>query len=266
MAKKKNLSVVAGFCWRYDDPNRQAFKRIHDGQIGDVVAAYTTYNAGVLRETDRQPGWTDMEYQLRNWWYYTWLSGDHIAEQACHSIDKINWAMNNKTPKRAVAIGGRQARNTPNSGHVWDHFGVTFEYDDGSRGFHMCRQLANCANDNSDYILGTEGNCFVNGWGPTQVIKGKRPWRYKKAPRVNMYQQEHNELFASIRKGEPINDGEWMMQSTMMSILGRMAAYTGQTITWEQAMNSKERLGPETYSWGEVAMPEVAIPGRHKFV
>ena len=99
-----------------------------------------------------------------------------------------------------------------------------------------------------------------------QVIKGKRPWRYKKAPRVNMYQQEHNELFASIRKGEPINDGEWMMQSTMMSILGRMAAYTGQTITWEQAMNSKERLGPETYSWGEVAMPEVAIPGRHKFV
>jgi myo-inositol 2-dehydrogenase/D-chiro-inositol 1-dehydrogenase len=261
-ADAKGVCLMSGFCWRYSLPERATYEQIHDGAIGDVVSVHTTYHTSPLGTRPRQDGWSEMEFQLRNWQHMTWLSGDHIVEQACHSIDKINWAMQGVMPTKVTALGGRLMRKGEERGDVYDHFSVIYEYDDGARCFHTCRQMPHCSNDNTDYIMGTKGNCYVNGWGPTHVIRGENRWRYR-GPKKNMYQVEHDELFAAIRSGERINDGVFMANSSMMSIIGRMAAYSGQTIRWEDALNSTERLGPETYAFGDLPTPEVKMPGSY---
>lgn len=266
-AKKKNLSLVAGFCYRYSDGERGFFQRVHDGALGEIRAIQTTYNTGPIWSHERKPDWTDMQWQMRNWYYFTWLSGDHIVEQAVHSIDKMAWAMKDVPPAKATALGGRQVRTAPVFGHIYDHFSVVYEYADGTRAFHFCRQQANCASDNSDYILGSKGTGHVIAFGPL-TIEGEKSWRFTPGPQHrNMYQIEHDELFASIRAGKPMNDGVRMAHSTLLAIMGRMSAYTGQVITWEQAMQSKESLIPERLDW-DVALevPPVAIPGKTKFV
>ncbi|UCD76265.1 MAG: Gfo/Idh/MocA family oxidoreductase, partial [Phycisphaerales bacterium] len=236
-AKRQGLSLVSGLCWRYSMPQRATYARLLEGAIGDVRAMQTTYNTGTLGDAPRKPEWSDVEWQLRNWKAFTWAGGDHIVEQAVHAIDWMAWAMNDEPPTRAFAVGGRQCRGGEWTGNMYDHFGVIYEYANGARGYHMCRQIDGCSHDNTAYFLGTKGTCSSNPWGPTQVIEGENPWRYE-GPNPSMYQVEHDELFASIRSGEPINDGVRMSHSTLLGILGRMAAYTGQTITWEQAMNS----------------------------
>ena len=156
-AKKKNLSLVSGLCYRYEHAKRETMKRVHDGQIGDVVALHCSYNTGALWHKPRQSGWTDMEWQLRNWLYFTWLSGDHIVEQAIHSLDKMAWAMKDEPPLKAVGTGGRQARTGPEFGHIFDHFAVVYQYKSGVKLFHYCRQQAGTKGDVSDHVLGTEG-------------------------------------------------------------------------------------------------------------
>ncbi|MBX3374610.1 MAG: Gfo/Idh/MocA family oxidoreductase [Phycisphaeraceae bacterium] len=266
-AEKRGLAVVSGFCWRYSLPERETYARVHDGAIGAIRSMHATYHTGLLGVQRRRPEWSDWEFQLRNWHHFTWLSGDHIVEQACHSVDKINWAMRNVPPLRCTALGGRGLREGEERGNVYDHFAVIYEYPDGVRCFLTCRQQAGCSNDNTDFIMGERGTCFVNGWGPTHVITGENAWtRPADAPRPNMYQVEHDELFASIRSGRPINDGPWMMQSTMLSIMGRMAAYTGQTITWAQAIDSQEDLRPTGLAPGQAPPPIVAKPGVTRFL
>ncbi len=264
-AKQKKLSLVAGFCWRYNAGEDAIMARIHDGAIGEPMGLYNTYLTGAIWVHPRQPDQTDMEYQMRNWYYYTWLSGDHIVEQAVHSLDKMAWAMQDVPPVQAVAIGGRQVRTGPEYGQIFDHFGVVYDYANGARGFHFSRQQVGCANDNSDYIIGTKGIAKIKAFGPLQ-IEGENKWRFS-GPRPNMYQVEHDKLFASIRNGEPMNDGVRMAHSTLLAIMGRMAAYTGQVITWDDALNSKEDLSPRSYSWDQpLPEPPVAMPGMTKFV
>jgi len=266
MARQKGLSLVCGFCWRYADADKETYARIHDGAIGQVVNMNTYYLTGNLGLKPRKPEWSDMEYQLRNWYYYTWLSGDHIVEQAVHSIDKISWAMQNAVPTRAIAIGGRQVRTDPVYGHVFDHFGVVYEFKNGARATHMCRQTEGCYSDNTDYILGTKGSAAINSWGPDEVFRdhsGKAYWKWD-GERHDMYQNEHDFLFRSIRARDGHNDGVWMANSCMMAIMGRMSAYTGQAVTWEQALNSKEDLRPAKYEFGPLPTPPVAVPGRVK--
>ena len=267
-ARKKQLSVVAGFCYRYDIAVREFMKRIHDGALGEIRALHSNFNVGGVWSKPRQPGWTDMEWQMRCWYYFTWLSGDHIVEQAVHSLDKMSWAMKDVPPLQCVAIGGRQARTGPEFGHIYDHFGVTYEYENGARGFLFCRQQAGTAANNSDYIMGADGiGQIVNAFVGPYVIRGKTNWRFRGEKARDMYQNEHDELFASIRSGKPINDGPRMAQSTLLAIMGRMAAYTGQMVTWEQAMNSKENLMPETLAWdAPISVPPVAIPGQTKLI
>lgn len=263
-AKEKKLALASGFCWRSNFGERELFKRIHDGQIGEPMALHNTYNTGPIWVKPRIPGQTDMEYQLRNWYYFTWLSGDHIVEQAVHSLDKMAWAVKDVPPLRCVGHGGRQVRTGEEYGHIYDHFSVVYEYQNGARGFHFCRQQAGCANDNSDYIIGTKGIARIKAFGPLSIV-GDNPWKFE-GERPDMYQVEHNELFASIRKGEPINHGEWMSYSTLIAIMGRMAAYTGQVITWEQALNSEEKLVPDVIDWHvPLPVPPVAMPGVTKF-
>lgn len=265
-AKKKKLAVVAGFCWRYDYARREFYKRIHDGAIGDVRAIYATYLTNPVKPMPpadrRPPGATDLEWQLRNWYNFVWLCGDGLVEQACHSVDKIAWAMKDVPPLRAVATGGRQIPN--NEGNIYDHIDVFYEYENGVRAFMAQRQISGCYNDNSDYLMGATGTASIKSGRP--VILGKERWRYSGAT-PDMYQVEHNELFASIRKGEPINDGVWMCHSTLMAIMGRTAAYTGQEMTWEQALASDEKLVPDNLTWDMKLPPApMAMPGRTKLV
>jgi len=265
-AQRKRLTVVSGFCWRYSDREREIYRRIHEGAIGDLVAVYTTYNAtGWIAPRPRQDAWSDMEFQLRNWHYHTWISGDHLVEQAVHATDKIHWAFQGKPPERVTAVGGRQTRpNRPETGDVWDNFSLTYEYGD-ARAFHMCRHWPNTPSDNSDLLLGTTGRAIVNGWTDTHVIEGANAWRCT-TPRNDMYQAEHDALFASIRADDAFNDGDMMSTSTLLAIMGRMAAYTGQVVTWEQALNSQESLVPETLAWGDLPRPVVPVPGTRPLV
>ncbi len=268
LAKKKNLAIVSGLCWRYHGGMRETFKRIHDGLLGDIVAMQCTYNAGSLwhrsLKEKQEKNWSDMEWQMRNWLYFTWLSGDHIVEQAIHSLDKMAWAMKNEYPVRAVGMGGRQVRTAPDFGHIFDHHAVVYEYANGVKLFHSCRQQTGCANDTSDHVMGTLGTCDVM----KHTIKGKSAWRHQRDQNVSddMYQNEHNELFASIRSGKPINDTDWMTKSSLMAIMGRMATYTGQVITWDRLLASQEDLTPPRYEFGPMPTPAVAVPGQTKLV
>ncbi len=266
-AKRRNLAILVGFCWRYNDGMRGTSERINSGTIGRVQTVHTTYHTSTLSRRPRKPEWSDMEFQLRNWWHFTWLSGDHIVEQAVHSIDRLAWAMGDEPPARVTCLGGRAARSGPEHGNVYDHFAAVYEYADGRRGFHTTRQIDNCPHDNTDYLYGTTGSCVVNGWAPTYSVRGldgAETWKYTGRTDRDMYQTEHDELFASIRAGTPINDCERGARSTLMALMARMAAYTGQTVTWEQALNSQEDLSPASYEFGPAPEAVVAVPGRTK--
>ncbi len=269
-AKKKKLGLCAGFCWRYNLSERALFERIHAGDIGDIRAAYCTYNTGLLWDRTNPQDTTELQRQLRNWYYYTWLSGDHYLEQAVHAVDWLCWAMKDVVPVKAIAHGGRQVRTAEKYGNIFDHFEVVYEYANGARGFLFARQQAGCANDNSGTFYGTKGTAHEQAFGPApnhiKNFDGEMTWRYR-GERPDMYVQEHKEFFASLRSGQPINDGDRMCTSTMVGILGRMAAYTGQSISYEEALNSEEKLVPDTLTWDSPA-PEVRIakPGQTKFV
>jgi predicted dehydrogenase len=273
-AKDKNLALLVGFCWRHNPGMRAAFERLHSGGIGSVTNVHTTYLTSTLSKRPRKPEWSDMEFQMRNWWHFTWISGDHIVEQAVHSIDRLAWAMNDAIPTRVICLGGRAARGGPEHGNVFDHFAATFEYADGRRAHHTTRQIDGCPSDNSDYIEGTQGRAMINGWAPIYEFRehaGAVTWKDPATPEEAskqasaMYQLEHDALFRSIREGNPINDGERSANSCLMAIMARMAAYTGQTISWEQALNSKEDLLPPSLAFGPMPTPDVAIPGKTKF-
>jgi len=266
-AREKKLSLVSGFCWRFHSPKRETFGKIRNGDIGDVHTVYNTYNTGELWSKPWQPEWSDMEKKMRNWLYYSWISGDHIVEQAIHSIDMGSWALNDMQPKSVTATGGRQVRTEEIYGNIFDHFAVVFDYENGAKAFHFSRQQKNCSRSYAVEMWGTQGRCVVDVIRRQHEIFGDNPWRYR-GEGNDMYQQEHDELFASIRNNDPIYNGDWMLQSNMMAIMGRMAAYSGQTITYEEAWNSEENLGPdpEDYSWELVYEgPPVAKPGVTKF-
>lgn len=266
-AREKNLSIVSGFCFRYDTPNRAVFGKVLNGDVGEIRSVSTFRNGGGLWSKERQPGWTDMAFQLRNWYYYNWLSGDFLVEQAVHSVDMMQWAMGDKLPIKATGTGGRQARVDPIYGNVYDHFAIEYEYGNGAKGYHFCRQQVGTAGRNTVDVMGSDGNAIITV-GSRQEITGKNKWKYS-GEKNNMYQTQHNELFAAIRSGKAVNDGEWMANSTMVAILGRMVGYSGQVITWDQAFNSNQELGPkfEDYSWDlKFQAPPVAIPGVTKVV
>jgi predicted dehydrogenase len=260
-AKEKNVSIVSGLCWRYDLGVRETVNRIKDGAIGDLIAINTNYLAGTLWHRGRKPEWSEMEFQLRNWLYFTWLSGDHIVEQHVHSLDKALWLMNDELPARCFGLGGRQVRTDPKWGNIYDHHAVCYEYPNGLKVFAYTRQMSDCFNQVDDFIYGTQGTAQLLDFS----IRGKESWKYS-GPQPSMYDVEHQELFAGIRSGNHLNNGVYMARSTMMAIMGRMACYTGELIDAERAMNSTEDLTPESYELGDSQVPAVAMPGRTKFV
>ncbi len=275
-AKKKGLSLVSGLCWRYNPGIRETIKRVHDGAIGDIVAMQATANRCPVWHRGRKPEWTEMDFQIRNWYYFIWLSGDFNVEQHVHGLDKMSWAMHDEPPASAWALSGRQVRTDPKYGDIFDHHAVVYEYANGVRMYAFTRQQSGCYNEYSEILLGTKGRCDLQ----KHVIEGETNWRHKTKrhwPRESgrgMHQIEQDELFASIRAGKPINNGHYMCQSTLIGILGRMVGYTGQEITWDEIVSSKQDLSPERYAWDAdpPTLPDkngkypVAVPGVTKFV
>ncbi|MBM3312212.1 MAG: Gfo/Idh/MocA family oxidoreductase [Candidatus Aminicenantes bacterium] len=255
LAKEKGLGVVAGTQRRHQKRYLELLKRVRDGQIGDIVAAECYWNQGDLWVKLREPGMSEMEWQCRNWLYFTWLSGDHIVEQHVHNIDVINWAIG-AAPKTVVAMGGRQVRTGPEFGNIFDHFAVEFEYPDGVRVASYCRQTKGCAERVEERIVGTKGVAF--GYGE---IRGERPWKFD-GEEPNPYVQEQADNIAAIRAGKPLNEGRQVAESTMAAILGRMSAYTGRAISWEWGMtSSKLDLTPAKHEFGPNPVDPVAVPG-----
>jgi predicted dehydrogenase len=268
-AKEKGLCMVSGFCYRYHAPKRETLKRIHDGMIGDIQVIHTTFLTGELwyrGHEDKPP----VEYQLRNWYYYTWLSGDFYVEQHIHNIDKTCWLMNGKMPVAATGMGGRQTRTEKKYGNIWDHFTVVFEYADGAKVFSQCRQLekkvqgVTLHGGTIDHVFGTKGTAQV--MDHTVTPAGGSAWKADGKDKSDMYLTEHVELFAAIRAGKTINDGEQSAYSTLMGIMGREAAYSAQKITWQQMLKSKQSLVPESLALADdKPVDPVPMPGRYKF-
>ncbi|MBM3793127.1 MAG: Gfo/Idh/MocA family oxidoreductase [Acidobacteria bacterium] len=267
LAQEKKLSLVSGFCWRHANQIKDIMGRVEGGAIGDIVSYYATYYTSPVKPmppaTERPAGMSDVEWQIRNWYNFTYLCGDGIVEQAVHSVDKVAWAFKDLPPASCVGVGGRQI--PANAGNIFDHMEINYVWPDGRRAFIGQRQIEGCHNENSDYIMGTKGAALI-GRGPMPRITGENKWTFEGA-KVDMYQAEHDALFASIRRGEPLNNGTWMATSTMLAIMGRMSAYTGQQITWEQALGSQEQLFPDNLKWdGSFEPPPLARPGITKFV
>jgi myo-inositol 2-dehydrogenase/D-chiro-inositol 1-dehydrogenase len=198
---------------------------------------------------------------MRNWLYFAWLSGDHIAEQHIHSLDKIAW-VKGSYPTKCVASGGRIQRTDEKYGNIYDHFNTTFEWEDGVRAFSSCRQISGAASDVSDWIYGTKGKANIQA----HRIWAGEDWRYRGEGPDDMYQNEHNRMFEAIRAGEVIHNGDYMCESTLMAIMGRMAAYTGASVTREAALNSELDLSPAAYEWSDLEMRPISIPGVTKFI
>jgi predicted dehydrogenase len=266
LAEEKKLAIVAGTQRRHQNHYLAIMKRIHNGDIGEIVSGQCYWNQGDLWvERAKQnwfnrksEGWSDMEWHVRNWLFLTWLSGDHIVEQHVHNIDVINWAIGTH-PEKCTGMGGREVRTGPEYGNIFDHFCVDYEYPNGVRVMSMCRQTAGCTSNVSERVIGSKGFSYTDGANGN--IRGVNAFEYpEESP--NPYVQEHADLIKSIREGSPLNEGVRIAESTLTAIMGRMSAYTGRALSWKWMMNASELdLSPPKYEMGDLPVRPVAVPG-----
>jgi myo-inositol 2-dehydrogenase/D-chiro-inositol 1-dehydrogenase len=260
-AKEKGLCIISGTIRRVQKDFMETRRQVMNGAIGEIVSAHIIRNGGSLWVIKRKPGWTDMEYMLRNWGNFCWLSGDHIVEQFIHEIDVMNWYLG-KSPVKAIGWGGRQRRIT---GDQYDFFSIEYIYDNGMHTHCAARQITGCSNLTKQFIVGTNG--FADAKGTLYNLKGEEIWKYPKPEEgstdttwkvTDPYVQEHINLVTGIRTGNIVNDADAQVNSTLITIMGRMSAYAGKDVTWEEVMNSDLYLGPKTYAFGPVpGIPEV---------
>jgi predicted dehydrogenase len=263
-AQKKNLGFVIGTQRRHQPGYLEVIKRIGEGAIGKVVAGQVYWIQGGGRQaTKREAGWSEMEWQLRNWPYFNWLAGDHIVEQHMHQHDVANWVMGGP-PKQCIATGGRQVRVDPIYGNIYDHFSVDYEYPSGARVLSVCRQTDGCYARVGENFLGTKGSAIPES--KIMDLDGKIAYRYESEEEINPYEQEHRDLIASIRAGKPLNEGKRAAESTLTAIMGRMSAYTGQIVTFRQAMASTLDLTPKKLEFGDSPLEAVPTPGVTKLI
>ena len=246
-AKKKKLAVAVGHHLRHEVKHREIIQRIHDGAIGDLQFMRVYYNTGAIWVRPRQPGQTEMQHQVRNWYHFTWLSGDHIGEQHVHDLDIGNWIAKGH-PVEAQGMGGRQVCVGPNVGEIYDHHTVEFTYPDGVKMFSYCRQIPGCWNSFSEHAHGTNGSASIEGHGHSALsVTGQPPQRWNRGP--DGHQVEMDDLFAALLAGQAYNECDWAADSSMTAILGRMATYSGKVVTWDEAMNSQLDLAPKSLAW-----------------
>ncbi|MHC5073288.1 MAG: Gfo/Idh/MocA family oxidoreductase [Planctomycetota bacterium] len=263
LAKEKGLAIVAGTQRRHQNSYREVIKRIHNGDIGEIISGQCYWNdAGWNGPEGKSENESDLEYQIRGWFHFTWLAGDEIVEQHVHNIDVMNWAIGSH-PVKALGMGGREVR--AGDGNIYDHFAVEFEYPNGQRIMSMCRHMDGCTNNISERVIGTKGLAYTDG--STDIIEGPNAYKYD-GESNNPYVTEHTDLIASIRNGQPLNEGRQVAESTLTAIMGRMSAYTGRAISWDWVMNaSKLDLSPPEYSFDiEFPVRPIAIPGQTKLI
>lgn len=261
-------ALVAGTQRRHQAGYLETMKRIHDGEIGDIVSARCAWNGQNIWFKPRKPGESDVAYQCRNWYHFLWVCGDHIVEQHVHNLDVINWALKGH-PVKAVGFGGRTAGNpsrpagpTNESGHIWDHFAIEFEYPNGVHVSSYCTHLPGVKSDVSETVYGSKGSSRVNAY----EIKKKRVYEEKREKEISPYVQEHIDLIKSIRAGKPLNELQSVTESTATAIMGRNAAYSGQVVTWESLMKSTASTMPEGLTIDtKIEVPPVPAPGKFKF-
>jgi len=259
-AKKKGLLVAVGHHLRHEAKHREVVKRLHEGIIGQIMFMRAYFNSSGVWVRKRQPGQTEMQYQVRNWYYFNWICGDHIVEQHVHDLDVINW-IKDAHPVRANGMGGRQVRIGADYGEIFDHHAVEFDYADGSKLYSFCRHIPGCWESFSEHAHGTKGHASIQGHGRSEIfIDGKsKPLRWQRGP--DGHQVEHDHLFAALLAGKPYNEADYSASSTMTAIMGRMATYSGKLLTWEEAINSKIDLSPKSYSWDAKAPVQPAANG-----
>ena len=260
-ADRKGLCVVAGTQRRHENSYLAAMAKLHGGAIGEMVAGRCYWNMGGLWNVAPDPSRSEMENQCRNWLYYPWLSGDHIVEQHVHNLDVINWAFGSH-PDRVFGVGGRQARTGADYGVIYDHFGLEYGYPQGRWALSMCRQQNGTPGKVEEMVTGTQGQMLMRP-GFARIENGEA-WRYT-GPNNNPYVTEHVDLQRAIRSGNRLNETRAVAESTLTAIMGREAAYTGQEISWDQALNSKQDLMPAVLAFAECPTPPVPIPGKTKF-
>ncbi|MDZ7694065.1 MAG: Gfo/Idh/MocA family oxidoreductase [Balneolaceae bacterium] len=275
LADQKGLNVVGrAYNATIKIVIREVMQRINNGQVGDIVSGQVYWNSDGVWVRPRQPHQNEMEYQMRNWYYFVWLCGDHIMEQHIHNIDVANWFIG-EYPESAQGMGGREVRTGPQHGQIFDHHFVEFTYPSGAVIASQCRHQPNTMSRVAEFFQGTKGTIDISGdRGTLKSWDGETLYDHNADNDPNPYQQEHDELFAAIRNGNHINDTENGAKSTLTALMGRMATYSGDVISWDEALNSEISEMPEEYGW-EVAPPvvpgpdgeyPVPVPGQAKVV
>ncbi len=268
IADRKGLTIVAGTQSRRMAHLVEGMKRIHNGDIGRIVGGQCLRLGGGMltwseATKERQPGWSDMEWQLRRWLFLTWLSGDFITEMHIHNLDRMNWALD-AHPVQCIALGGRQVRTGPEYGNVYDHFSVEYEYPGGVRIEYMGSQIDKVTYRQDARVIGTKGRAYTHEGD--FIIEGAKPFKYD-GPRPSPVIKQHADQIAAIRAGKHLNEGKRIAESTLTCIMGRMSAYTGRALSWDWAMKgSKLDLSPPKYEFGDLPMRPVAVPGKTKLV
>lgn len=271
LAKEKKLSLVSGLQSHYDPGIIETTKRVHDGAIGDIVAIQELWLRAPYGVTERKSGLTELEWQCSTQYHFTWLSGDDVPQTLVHNLDRSRWVLKGQVPVRCYGMGGRSSMVEPVYGNVFDHHSVVYEFAGGVRVYALCRTTSGCYDEDSSIVLGTKGRASIKGGR----VWGENPWRYA-GPGGDPYQIEHNRLFASIRSGEPLNNGEYMADSTLMCIMGQLSCYSGKEVTWEQANNSDFAYPPKPADCHDGMEPpakpgpdgsySVFVPGRSKLL
>jgi predicted dehydrogenase len=267
IAKEKNLGVGVGLQRRHENSYLETIKRLQEGAIGDIVCTRVYWNGAGVWVNPKRPGQSEMEHQMRNWYYFNWLCGDHIVEQHIHNLDVGNWLVGDH-PERAQGMGGREVRTGKEFGEIFDHHYVEFTYKDGRKMFSCCRHIGNCWDNVSEHAHGTKGSADISGH---RIRGGDGEWRYR-GQRNRPYEQEHLDLVNSIRAGHPLAEAEYGATSTMTAVLGRLATYSGKVVSWKDALDSPAVLAPgiESYTFDSTppVLPDeqgsykIAVPGR----
>lgn len=270
LARTKGLSVVSGLHNRFDQGVRETVQRIHDGAIGDIVAMEVNFLRAPYVLVERQPGWSEIEYQFRNWYHFSWLSGDDVIQSLVHNLDKACWVMREEPPLKAHGLGGRSASFGPVYGDMFDHHSVVYEYANGTRLYAFCRTQKECHGGISDQILGTKGRASLLNY----MIRGEKNWDYPTKP-PHPYKQEQREFFAGIRAGQPLNSGGYMANSTLVAVLGQIVCYTGRQLGWKKLAAADFAFppaGPVTWETVPPVLPgpggeyPIAVPGRTRLI
>ncbi len=267
LADQKKLKVVVGLQCHYQDSYLKALEKVQAGEIGDLISGQCWWNGGGVWTVARQEGWSEMEYQMRNWYYFNWLCGDHIAEQHVHNIDVMNWFFSNNSetggnPTKAQGMGGREIRVGVDTGEIFDHHYVEFRYEGDKVVNSQCRHQKGCMNKVEEEIHGTDGILYTSG-GKARIVdhKGQEKWNYRNRKAKNPYQVEHDVLHEHIRDNKPINNAHYAAKSSFTSVLGRLATYSGKNVSWDEAVKSDFSIMPEEFSFDAAPQPKPNAEG-----